>query len=600
MSTQLETDLKFLLPFKNDSEYIDVKIVLADKVKIIKSFYEDFYTRPIPESSWKLNDTTLKNIHDYSDKVIIDWNIRNIKPFYEEFTVEKFWFKNPESDDNPYKDLKTEEGTIIGFKDGINTVFYKGDYLEGGEMYSERTKPILSKVQPSFFDTTPDNIKKRDSLSQNGYSKFLYAFFPPKLYLSNSKNYFILTQGKHLLRNREQPVIRFYFNLKPDKVDTTNIKLYEESVESFKSNIKKFINTIERFLNDRRIPFQFKLPISLENFKRADTFVLYVAQKHYYYLYEFLKKHAENYMHIFGEVSPLFTNQFGDFKGISIAEDPDITGDSFGINRATLIYNIIEKLSKIEGIKDKMTVTDIITELKNRGYKDEFYRNPYTRYNYKFDVPRTEINLSNSYPIDTKFYLYIYARVVLNYALDLIEKAIWFESTEMTWLTYYKDKDTKEKGYRLVDGEEAKLIFWFLKQILEFPWMRKHFPDNVIKIIITKNQPNDLDSRLRERIELLFEDSDSKEKYDEIKNNITKFNFSYEILWKRVKIYSKKIEEYSDTVFSVPEDDIIAKIYHLDKDKFDQEEELIQNARKIYYKYLKPLYPIKNFYNNYE
>lgn len=609
MATQLETDLKFLLPFKIDSEEIDVDKVLTDKRLSIKLFYEEFYSRP--EKNWKLNDCTLEGISGYS-KQIIDWNITDIKPFHEEFTVEKFWFKNTGLEDTPYKNLKAEEGSIIGFKDGINTIFYQGDYLDGGEIYSKKAK--TSVVSTSVNNNLDDNKKKSNPSSSN-YSKFIYAYFPPKLYLSpNNKNYFVLTQGKHLLRNREQAVIRFYFNLKPDKIDTTNVKAFEDSIENFKSEVKSFINLIEKYLDNHRIPFQFKLPVSLENFQRADTFVLYVSQNHYYYLYEFIKLHSDNFKHIFSENLPLFVSPFADVKGVGIAEDPDIAGDSFGYNRCRLIYNIISELSKKSNTN--IIINDIIDELKIQGYReDEFFKKPNTNFDYSFnqynDIDLITV-LGSTYPQNTRYYLYIYGKVALNYALDLVERAIWIDSREITWITYYEEdiEGNKEKGYRLIDEGESEQIFWFLYQVLKFKWMRDFFPKNLISIILDRfpkleeANPNYLDKisenfkKTKKKYSELTKEIDfqlkSKENwFDKVKLGIDKLTFGLTGM-------IEKSEQYWETILSTPGGDTLSTIYGVNKSEFNKNKDLIKNARKIYYEFLKPLYPLESKDGNYE
>jgi HopA1 effector protein family len=611
---KLEEDLKNLLSLQTVGEYIKVENILTNDEKgkkdKINKLYE-IYT--CPDKDWEFNEVKLKSILENADEEskntkTIDWNIRNIKPFREEFTVEKFWFKNTGKEETPYKDLEAGEGSVIAFKDGINTIFYKGEYLEGGEMYANQAKAVVADAenQPSVIDnSTNDENKKKEEATSANYSKFIYAYFPPKLYLSpNNKAYFILTQGKNMLRIRDQAVIRFYFNLKPKKsnVNTTNFETYEESAERFKKRVNEFVNSFENYLNKRRIPFQFKLPISLENFQRADTFVLYVAQKHYYYLYEFITTKAKQYSDILGEVTPLFTKPFANIKGVSIADDPDVSGDSFGINRCALIYDIIEKLAKFDDVKYTMTVANIITELHNLGYDfdNEFYRNPYTKYRYDFVLDNTEIGISNNFIFDGRWYLYLYGRVALNYALDLVGNAIWLEHNKLTWMTYYESDDKKEKCYRLVDKEESALIFWYLRQIIGFSWMRDYFPLNVIRIILDESKiTNTEDHNVWERIKQLFY-KDLKEEYDLIQKNRKKFEWSLKAFSGIVEVYAKNIEDYSNAVRGDFQEDEIEKIYTMEKDEFGKKTDLNKIARKIYYKYLKPLYPIRNFYKNYE
>lgn len=605
---KLEDDLKTLLSIQTIGEYIKVGDILTydekGKKDKINKLYE-IYT--CPDKSWEFNENKLKSIRGYTNQKI-DWNIRSIKPFREEFTVEKFWFKNTGKEETPYKDLEAGEGSVIAFKDGINTIFYKGEYLEGGEIYANQVKTVVTDTakQPSVMDnsTNDENNKKEESTSAN-YSKFIYAYFPTKLYLSpNNKAYFILTQGKNMLRIREQAVVRFYFNLKPKKknVDTKSFEAYEKSVESFKKRVNEFVNSFENYLNKRRIPFQFKLPISLENFQRADTFVLYVAQKHYYYLYEFIQEHSNKYEDILGEVTPLFTKPFANTNGVSIADDPDVAGDSFGINRCALVYDIIKKLAQIDDVKDTMTVASVITELHNRGYDldNEFYRNPYTKYKYDFVPDNAEIKIPNNFFFDGRWYLYLYGRVALNYALDLVISAVWLEPDKLTWLTYYESDDKKEKYYRLVDKEESALIFWYLRQIIGFSWMRDYFPSNVINIIFNESEITHTDANnLWKSIKQLFS-KDLKEDYDLIQKNRKKFEWSLEAFSGIVEVYAKNIEAYSNAVRGDSQEDEIEKIYTMEKDEFSANGDLSKIARKIYYKYLKPLYPIKNYYKNYE
>jgi hypothetical protein len=608
METQLEKDLKIFLSLSTDSDFVNVDSILgSDKKEAIKKLYNEYYVRP--DIKWQLNESTLKQIPGYNQEKI-DWNIRNIKPFYEDFTVEKFWFKTTNKENTPYKDLQIEAGTVLGFRDGINTIFYQGEYLEGGDICSQQTKSIKTQTTNDTIANTPNIKEEKKEASSANYQRFIYAYFPPKLYLSpNNKAYFILTQGKHLLRNREQPVVRFYFNLKPKtkSIDKSSVANYQESIEHFKKRVNSFVNIIEKHLNDRRIPFQFKLPISLENFYRADTLVLYIAQKHYYYLYEFIKKHSTEYSDILGLDSPLFTEPFGSIKGVSIAEDPD-SGDSFGMNRCTLLYRIIGELAENPTSKNAITIKSIIDKLESIGYdKDAFYKNPYTGFDYSLVyIPiNIKTTFGGRYPQNTRYYLYVYGKVALNYALDLLEKAIWLDANNITWLTYYE-----EKGYRLVTSDESDEIFWFLYQILKFEWMRVFFPDNVIHLIVNKVKESERNPSYLNKISTNWKTVMSG--YSDLTDEINSILKSSEKSWpdkikdgfKKIKdIISKdvsNVSEYWETVFLTREWEDTTPIYEINKGDFKSNKEIIQNAREVYYRYIKPLYPIKNGYGNYD
>ncbi len=577
-----------------------------DKILGDKKALTNFYTTYIQvEDNWKFkNEIFQKLLETAPDKdkyknYRIDWNIENIKPFFEEFNVRRFWFVNKNKQSNPYREISVQENELVAFQDGINTIFYTGEYLEGGQMYSDIKEEEKPEVDTDFFDESQNQINGFAEKKGNS-NDFVYAYFPKRLFTSpGSKNFYILTQGKNLLRNREQAVIRIYFNLKPDSVNYQgSIADYLKCLEDFKSQVNHFIKSLKNYLNNRNIPFQTKLPTSLANFDRSDNFVLYVSQNHYYYIYQFIKIHIEKYKNILNKGGlPLFIKQFdANISGVGIAEDPIYPkADSFGSNRCKLIYNTIQSLSE-KAVP--FSVYDIIKDLSEQGYKDEFYRNPFTEYNYTFNQ-LNEVKLSDLYPTDTKFYLYEYGRVALNYALDLVERAIWLSPTKITWLTYYKSNDGKEEEYRLVNSDELVLIFWYLNQILKFPWMRKYFPENVTNIIFNENKQIDMDNNVWKRIDNLFS-KDLKEEYEEIKKSVEKIELSSKVFLKTIEIYAKNVEEYLDTVLDVSQEDVIEKVYNMKKEEFGQNSDSIKNARKIYYKYIKPLYPIKNYYKNYE
>jgi HopA1 effector protein family len=619
----LQDDLNTLFQGDLTNGDIDLgKFFRIPKMEKMEKLYNSYNRSDV---CWGLNEKTKKKLENGKPKEL-DWNIRELKPFVEEFYLEKFWFKNTKYPHNPYKELTTQEDAVVAFKDGVNTVFYKGEYLDGGSLYSESVKTNKS--------TTVNNSLTGEVGTSNGnseyYEDFIYAYFPPKLYLSPySKNYYILTQGKNLLRNREQPVIRFYFNFKSENINYTNITQYIESVEYFKSEINKFINDIEKELNKLRVPFQFKVPTSLENFQRADTFVLYVAQNHFYYLYEFIKNHSDKYKHILGKDLPLFVSPFDNVEGVGIAEDPSIEGESYGSNRCELIYSIIEKLSKQVATQNSIPISSVINELDSQGYKsNNFFKNPNTGFDYLFrgyNKVNLEDTFGTTYPPNTRYYLPEYGKVALNYALDLIERAIWLNSEEITWITYYEENidGIEEKGYRLITDEESQQIFWFLYQILRFKWMREFFSEHLIHIIVTK-QVADSDLKKNPKyLDKVFKNfEDTKKAYSDLTKDIYQYTKEIDIylessekkwfnkigtIFKKVSLDIPKLDEiiknvndYWVTILSLPEGSLLPPIYGLNKGNFVNTPGLTKNIRKIYHQYVKPLYPIKNAYGNYE
>jgi HopA1 effector protein family len=622
MESILKTGLKEIL----DGNFKDNGFLDCDKLLVGSEKLTEFYKSYIRvENEWEFNDETFQSLllnapdreafKDYK----VDWSIDDVKPFFEEFNVKRFWFKNTNNELNPYSKIPIKSNEVIAFQDGINTIFYTGEFLEGGQMFKEVKEQDTTAEQGDFFDDflKPQPTNQSENKDKSYFNDFIYAYFPKKLFLSPySRNFYILTQGKNSLRNREQPIIRIYFNLKPSRVNYVNIKEYLAYIEGFKSKVNGFVKEIENHLDSRNIPFQTKLPSSLENFNRSDTLVLYLSQNHYFYLYEFINSlvHSDEYKNIFGKKLPLFVKQlYSAIKGVGMSEDSlNPQGDSFGSSRCKLIYTTIEKLAIEDNKKDSLSIEEIIEELKTQGYnEDEFFRNPFTNYSYKIQLlePVHGLNVELN-PLNTRYYLYVYGRVALNYALELVEKAIWLNSEEITWITYYKAENIEDKDgyYRLVDKNEGELIYWYLYQIFKFGWMRKYFPKHLIEIIRNKVSETDIPLNL-DTIKLKF--SEAKTNYIDIwddaqalinQNNGLLGFFSH--LGQSVVTGARSIadegEEYWETIFSVPEQSVISKIYELQKGTFGENKEIIKNARKIYYQYIKPLYPIPNKYGNYE
>jgi hypothetical protein len=200
----------------------------------------------------------------------------------------------------------------------------------------------------------------------------------------------------------------------------------------------------------------------------------------------------------------------------------------------------------------------------------------------------------------------VYGRVALNYALDLIEKAIWLNPTELTWLTYYEKGN--EKGYRLVNDKEneeeneAKLIFWYLEQILQFPWMRKKFPEHIQRIIISKNNKIKATEggNYLKSLKTTFKEIKTKEESIQIQASAESVKSPIFFSWAKIEPNLKNFTEYLDTVLSIPEENVESNVYKIAIDEFGTTPNLIKDARKIYYQYLKPHYPMKNGYGNYE
>ncbi len=142
-----------------------------------------------------------------------------------------------------------------------------------------------------------------------------------------------------------------------------------------------FTNAITAFLNKRRVPFHFKCLYDTKLFQRADNSVLYINNRYFGILIQFLRNHISEFNAYLNPSTPLFTYQI--MPGISIAESP-IDKNSFGKSRCKLLAEGIVNAyhSKIAKENISQYVEDSIL---SQGYSiDKFYLNPNSTFHYEF------------------------------------------------------------------------------------------------------------------------------------------------------------------------------------------------------------------------
>ncbi|PWK28885.1 hypothetical protein LV89_00438 [Arcicella aurantiaca] len=536
MSELLKDDIRTLLqafPIKED--IIDIKnIVGCSNAK--DKMYES-YKKNIP----------LLGVQ--SDEVI-----ENVKPFFQDFNIRRFWFKDSQNK------IAIKEGQTMAFQEGINIILKPGMYVDGGEA---------------------EESKKEDR-----YKEFVYVYYPQKIKLA-IENFYVYTYGEYLLRNTNQPIIRFYFSLVPDV-----------------SKVRTLTNEIREYFNQRKIPFQYKTPHKLANFGRADTLVLYVAQNHYFYVIEFIISLIKANTDILRKEIPLFVKEIA--KGVGFAEDPFFAGkDSFGEHRCALVYEAINEIAKNN---KTVSIDEIIDYIKTKGYNtEEFYRNPYTNFDYSFDKESKE----NVFDMRIgKIYYFPYNRVALNCGLELMERAVWIDKNTFTWFSY--NEDGGQKFYKMLDENEKLEIFSFLDKLLKIKYNRSRFPQKVIRIIeekvgdYKKNQTN-YSENLKELLK------ESKESYQEILDSLSSIDEAdVSSLFSKSKTFLQKIAIDRTKIYSMIEDNVnefidswssanttSEHIHGIDIMKLSKSE-VFREATRIYYKYAKPNYPITNKFTNYE
>jgi hypothetical protein len=115
--------------------------------------------------------------------------------------------------------------------------------------------------------------------------------------------------------------VRIYFNLTPEGAVAV-------------------MGSLTRWLNEKAIPFSFKVLYNPGDYERHDSGVLYFDKSDYEVVRKVLQAvYGENESHFQPEV-PLFTMQLA--LGLGLAEEPDskfVAQESFGMNRCQIVAN---------------------------------------------------------------------------------------------------------------------------------------------------------------------------------------------------------------------------------------------------------------------
>ncbi len=188
--------------------------------------------------------------------------------------------------------LKEEEdGSLVVRKSGL-------------KLHIERDKHLQPNEQDAVIGDTVA-IKKPKNCVQNGFY----------MSVGNAR------ANLHKNAEDESVLVRIYFNLTPEGAVAV-------------------MGTLTQQLNDRNIPFDFKVLYNPQDYQRHDSGVLYFDKGNYELVHQILQKvYQENQSHFKVEV-PLFTLQLA--PGLALAEEPDqklAERESFGMNRCQIIAN---------------------------------------------------------------------------------------------------------------------------------------------------------------------------------------------------------------------------------------------------------------------
>ena len=232
----------------------------------------------------------------------------------------------PEADSNRLP-LDLENNTLLGVDSGFYNRLHQSN---SGTGYFDPGWYVLREENDGSLAVTKGSLRlhiERDRHLQPAQQAAvvgdLVAIRMPK---NRVQNGFYMAVG-NAESNRLDPskgqsvTVRVYFNLTPEGAVAV-------------------MGSLTRWLNEKAIPFNFKVLYNPKDYGRYDSGVLYFDKSDYEVVRQVLHTvYRENESHFLPEF-PLFTMQLA--PGLALAEEPDCkfaAQESFGINRCQIVAN---------------------------------------------------------------------------------------------------------------------------------------------------------------------------------------------------------------------------------------------------------------------
>ena len=232
----------------------------------------------------------------------------------------------PEADSNPLP-LDLENNTLLGVDLGFYNRLHESN---SGTGYFDPGWYVLREESDGSLAATKGSLRlhiERDKHLQPAQQAAVVgdsvAIRMPKNLVQNGFYMAVGNVGSNRLDpSKGQPVtVRIYFNLTPEGAVAV-------------------LGSLTRWLNEKAIPFSFKVLYNPGGYGRYDSGVLYFDKSDYEVVREVLQAvYGENESHFQPEV-PLFTMQLA--SGLGLAEEPDqkfAHQESFGMNRCQIVAN---------------------------------------------------------------------------------------------------------------------------------------------------------------------------------------------------------------------------------------------------------------------
>jgi len=213
------------------------------------------------------------------------------------------------------------------------------------------------------------------TVSKNGETRYQQ----PNSYIPADKSSTkqMLNSFVHIIRQKEhrelQPVFYYAFG---DELVAQQLEMVRIYFNLVPEGAAKLISQITTLFNNYKVPFSFKCLNHPDLYNRNDSAVLYIDKSHLNISTLLLKEVIESIKPFLKEETPWFTHQL--YKGISYAEDPG-KGQSFGMNRCTLLSNALWQAYKSGIINPEDKLNFIVQHLQSNGLQLEHpYLNTHT------------------------------------------------------------------------------------------------------------------------------------------------------------------------------------------------------------------------------
>lgn len=161
----------------------------------------------------------------------------------------------------------------------------------------------------------------------------------PKELLKLSPGFYLALGNEGLAFEGGRVLVRFYWNLRAEGAST-------------------LVKGVTQLLNDNQIPFRLKVVNDPAHYDRCDAGVLYVQRTDYEQVLPTVRRILVELGANLKKATPVFTKVLA--PGLGLAEEPAVSGDSFGMDRCRLLAEAIVRIHEraVAGATGRLAVIE--------------------------------------------------------------------------------------------------------------------------------------------------------------------------------------------------------------------------------------------------